>query len=350
MAFEGFPYIVGWELTLRCNLQCRHCGSSAALPRANELTAAEALALCEQFPNLLVQEVNFTGGEPLLRPDWPQIAEKLRELEIRTKVLTNGLTLTDERLSLIKEVGISGVGVSLDGLAETHDDIRGRPGLFELATSGLQRAIAAELPTTVITTVNALNIDQLPQILQALSQLGVERWQVQPVFPLGRSRAAADLQLSRQQYMQLGTFVKEWTPKARNLGIALAPGDSYGYFTTLDERQPPFRGCPAGIVSCGITSDGRIKGCLSLPDEIVEGDLRQHDFWDIWFDPESFEYTRGFTAEQLGGMCRDCEHGEQCRGGCSAMSFGSSGAFHADPFCFSAIQRQEADSLKQSAS
>ena len=68
MGFEGFPLIVGWELTLLCNLRCRHCGSSAALPRPNEtISLDESLALCDQFPALLVHEVDFTGGEPHYR-------------------------------------------------------------------------------------------------------------------------------------------------------------------------------------------------------------------------------------------------------------------------------------------
>ena len=87
MGFEGFPFIVGWELTLACNLHCRHCGSSASQPRAGELTSEEALAICDQFPELIVQEVNFTGGEPLLRPDWYRIAAYLGELGIITKML-----------------------------------------------------------------------------------------------------------------------------------------------------------------------------------------------------------------------------------------------------------------------
>jgi MoaA/NifB/PqqE/SkfB family radical SAM enzyme len=83
MDFEGFPFIVGWELTLACNLRCEHCGSSAGLPRRDELTLAEALTICEQLPDLLVCEVDFTGGEPLVRPDWWKIAQKLYELKIK---------------------------------------------------------------------------------------------------------------------------------------------------------------------------------------------------------------------------------------------------------------------------
>ncbi|MFB0546564.1 MAG: radical SAM protein [Anaerolineae bacterium] len=345
MAFEGFPFIIGWELTLACDLRCRHCGSSAGLPRANELTLEESLAICDQFPALLVQEVNFTGGEPLLRPDWPKIAAHLGELGISTKILTNGLTWGPDTVVRMKDAGIAGVGVSLDGLGETHDYIRGYKGIFRRVLAGIERVLNAGLPLTVITTVNAPNLNELPSLLTLLRSIGVSRWQIQPIFPLGRSQEAAELQLTDRAYMQLGTFVQRWGPKAEKAGLEMLPGDSFGYFTELDTREPPWRGCPAGLFSCGITSDGKIKGCLSLPDEVIEGDLRKHDLWDIWFHPDSFAYTRQSSVGELGPACHSCDKAEQCHGGCSAMSYGSTGRFHNDPYCFYGIRMRSPQCL-----
>lgn len=316
MGFEGFPFVIGWELTLACNLRCSHCGSSAGLPRVRELTLAEALAICDQLPPLLVQEVNFTGGEPLIRPDWPRIAAYLGELGISTKILTNGLTLGPDTVAQMKEVGIAGVGVSLDGLERTHDYIRNRTGLFRCVLAGIDRVIDVGLPLTVITTVNALNLNELPSMFTLLRSVGVGRWQIQPIFPLGRVHKAAELQLTEQAYMQLGTFVQHLGPKAKEIGLEMLAADSFGYFTELDTREPPWRGCPAGRVACGITSDGKIKGCLSLPDELIEGDLRQHDLWDIWFHPDSFTYTRQFSMDKLGSAFQSCDKAEHCHGGC----------------------------------
>ncbi len=104
MAFEGFPFVVGWELTLACNLRCRHCASTAGLARENELSLDECLALCDQFPALLVQEVDFTGGEPLLHPGWERIAARLRELGITTRMITNGIGLTPDTVRRMKQV------------------------------------------------------------------------------------------------------------------------------------------------------------------------------------------------------------------------------------------------------
>jgi radical SAM protein with 4Fe4S-binding SPASM domain len=95
-------------------------------------------------------------------------------------------------------------------------------------------------------------------------------------------------------------------------------------------------------LTCGITSDGKIKGCLSMPGELTEGDLRERDLWDIWFHPDAFAYNRHFVESELGPHCQGCARGEECMGGCSSMSYGSTGRFHDDPFCFYGIQRSAA--------
>ena len=341
MGFEGFPLVIGWELTLACNLRCRHCGSSAALPRVRELTTEEALTICEQLPALLVQEVDFTGGEPLLRPDWHKIAAHLGKLGIPCKLITNGLSLESDMVAQLKDAGIAGVGVSIDGLAATHDYIRNRQGLCLRAIAGIRRTLEADLPVTVVTTVNALNIGELPAMYDFLRSLGIRHWQLQPIFPLGRAGAASELRLSPEQYLQMGSFVKQYSPQALRAGFEILPGDSFGYYTELDERNPAWRGCSAGLVMCGITSDGKVKGCLSMPDELVEGDLRQHDLWDIWFHPASFAYNREFSQNDLGFACQSCHRAAECRGGCSAMSYGATGKLHNDPYCFDGIRHHD---------
>jgi len=339
MGYEGFPFIVGWELTLACNLRCSHCGSSAGLARPDELSLREAIALCDQFPALLVQEVNFTGGEPLLRLDWFEIAVHLRKIGITTKMITNGLALKTDTITRLIDAGIASIGVSLDGLEENHNHLRDFPGLFRHVVSGIKNLLDADLPVTVLTTVNALNVSELPSMYEYLLSLGVRHWQVQPVFPLGRVREMPHLQLTDAAYMSFGEFVSQYSQRALRNGMEILPGDSFGYFTEYDIRTPPWRGCPAGLFSCGITSDGKVKGCLSMPDELVEGDLRKNDLWEIWFDAESFQYNRNYSFEMLGENCQECDKANFCQGGCSTMSYGATETFHNDPFCFYRMQK-----------
>lgn len=343
MAFDGFPLVVGWELTLACNLRCRHCASAAGMPRNQELTLAEALSICDQFPDLLVQEVNLTGGEPLVRPDWFQIAERLQRLQIWTQIVTNGMALDSDTIARMKDVGIGAVGISLDGLEATHDRIRGHEGLFKRVMAGMERVMAAGIPLSVLTAVNALNVHELPSVFALLQSLGINTWQVQPLLPLGRATDNPELDLTEEIYLELAAFVQESLPKAKQAGFALEPADGIGYCVEwLDVGDQRWGGCPAGMAACGITSDGKVKGCLSMPSEPVEGDLRKQSFWSIWFSPDSFAYNRNFSPDDLGPACHGCDMGSRCKGGCSSMSYGSTGRFHNDPYCLLAIQRRSA--------
>jgi radical SAM protein with 4Fe4S-binding SPASM domain len=298
------------------------------------LTLKESLAVCDQFPPLVVREVDFTGGEPLMNPNWSTIAAYLGDLGIRVQVITNGLLLSSRTLKRMEEVGVGAIGISLDGLEPTHDFIRGHKGLFRRVVDGARRAVDAGFTVAVITTVTRANLGVLPQLMELLCRLGVDHWQLQPIFPLGRARGATELELTPQMYLDLGDFVLSQTDIAASRGLYMRPSDPYGYFTEFDTRPVPWKGCPAGRLACGITSNGKVKGCLSLPDHLVEGDLRERDLWDIWYDPGAFAYTRRFSADAMGPYCHGCELAEQCMGGCTAMSFGQTGSFHNNPLCF----------------
>lgn len=339
--FEGFPFVIGWEFTLECNLRCNHCGSSAGLPRDAELSTNECIKICDEFPALLVQEVNFTGGEPLLRSDLFEILSYLKQLEIPSKILSHGLSLTDKNIDRLTKAGVVGIGVSIDGCEATHDHIRGRKGMYKEILANTKAAIDAGLDITVITTANTLNIGELKDLREILAQIGVSRWQVQPIFKLGRTRNTGGLALNPTEYKILGIFGRSCLQEENTQGMEILFGDSYGYYTQFDTREPEWGGCPAGLLSCGITSNGMIKGCLSLPDNFVEGDLRKNDLWDIWFNPESFRYNRSFTTADMGENCRDCQKAEQCRGGCTAMSYGYTEKLHNDPLCFTLLEKQK---------
>jgi radical SAM protein with 4Fe4S-binding SPASM domain len=347
-AFDGFPLILGWELTLACDLQCGHCGSSAGTPRQHELTTEEALALCDQFPQMLVQEVDFTGGEPLLREDWPLLAMRLRDHGIAVKIVTNGTTLDDATITLMKETGVAGIGVSIDGLAATHDMIRGYVGLYDSLMASIEKAIVSGLSLTVITGIHPFNLHELAEMMYRFLAAGVRNWRLQPIFPLGRAlTSSSQLRLTERDFLEFGSFIKKWEPRARAEGMIMRTGDAFGFFTELDDGDPPWRGCPAGMFSCGITSDGGIKGCLSMPDNLIEGNLREHDFWDIWFHPDSFAYNRKFSSVGPDSLCADCDRVEQCRGGCNAMSYARTGQFHNDSYCYHGIRTRWADAPQE---
>lgn len=334
MSFEGFPHLIGWELTLACNLRCRHCASSAGLPRNKELTLEESLALCEQFPDLLVSEVIFTGGEPFLNPGWPIIAAKLRDLNIKAGIVTNGVSMTDDLVRSMCDSGLQSVGISIDGPEMVHDRIRCIPGAFQKTITGARRLVESGIDLTVITSVTAINVHLLDQIFTLVRSLGAWKWQLQPMFPTGRGTLNPELHLSYQDFLELGRFIRERSANTDDGAPKIVPADSCGYCSDLDLQEFGWNGCTAGRSSLGIMSDGRVKGCLSWPDWTVEGDLRREDLWTIWFRPSAFAHLRTFSPDDIRPACSACDKILDCRGGCQAMSLAATGDWHGDPYCY----------------
>lgn len=339
-SFVGFPFIVGWELTLACNLRCEHCASRAGSARPGELTLAEAIAIADQFPDLLVSEVVFTGGEPLLSPLWEPLARHLRGLEIHVGVVTNGTLLNATLARRLADAGITSFAISIDGLRTMHDRLRVARGLYDRVMAGIGAALAAGLKPTAITTVNALNLGELPGLYGELKAAGVRRWQLQPIFAFGRAGDRPDLPLSAREYVALGRFIHDLQDEARRDGMTVFGADGVGYCSELVvDDPPPWGGCGAGVATCGIMSDGRIKGCLTWPDTMTAGNLRERTLWDIWFDERAFVETRAFGDDDMTGNCHGCAHARECGGGCNAISLAATGRFHGDPYCFHAIER-----------
>ena len=112
------------------------------------------------------------------------------------------------------------------------------------------------------------------------------------------------------------------TPPAAyaNLFVSLS-GHTQELRTIQGGFPRPWLGCRAGLDALGITSDGRVKGCLALPDACAEGNLREESLAAMWKDPDRFAYNRRYTPEQLGGKCADCEQAPLCRGGCTATAY-----------------------------
>jgi radical SAM protein with 4Fe4S-binding SPASM domain len=337
MDFESFPYVVGWELTLGCNLRCVHCASSAGKERNRELTLAESLMICDQFPELFVEEVIFTGGEPLLNDCWDELAAHLHRLKIKSGMVTNGLLLTERNVTRMLSSGMMAIGVSIDGPEHYHNKLRCVPGAFTAAMQGIAAAVERQIRVTIITSITGENIDHLDETYGIVASSGAWKWQLQPLFPLGRGKEDKTLGLTEDQFIQLGEFIFEKRPKAVKSGLQIIPADSCGYFSRLDLPELGWKGCSAGRFSCGIMSDGRVKGCLSWPDGTVEGSLRDKSFWDIWFGRNAFIKQRHFGASEMNGYCRDCSVAIECGGGCQAMSLAMTGLFHSDPFCYKRI-------------
>lgn len=125
MTYQRISHAV-WEITLKCNLACQHCGSRAGQARTKELSTDEALNLVKQLAEVGVKEVNLIGGKAFMRPDWLEIASVITSVGMICGMTTGGFGITLDTAGKMKEAGIKVVSVSVDGLEATHDRLRGK--------------------------------------------------------------------------------------------------------------------------------------------------------------------------------------------------------------------------------
>ncbi len=323
-----------WEITLRCNLRCSHCGSSAGLPRANELTTQECFRLCEELAELGCEDVSLMGGEPFLREDWFSIAQCIKNLGMNLSIVSNG-TILDKFIDKISQLKPKVVGISLDGMKESHEKIRGK-GTFEKVIRAIELLREKGIQTTVITTVSKINFKDLPEMKNLFYKKGIN-WQIQIAMPFGNFKK--EQMLSKEEFYATALFIAKERIENSFKNLPVIGAHCYGYFSKILPGCS-WEGCSAGITSIGITSDGGIVGCLSMGnDRFIEGNIREKSLKEIWENPNSFSYNRKFDKNQLGPNCKDCKYGAICKGGCNAMSYILTGQFHNDPYCFYAIER-----------
>jgi len=333
------PGCAVWEITLACNLNCIHCGSAAGKKRSDELSIEEAFDLCKALKEIDCKGVALMGGEPLLRSDWPEISKRIHELGMELSIITNGwLGQNDEVTQQIVDISPECIAVSLDGgEASVHDMIRGVDGSFKRATAALERYASLGLPTTAITTVHKLNLNQLVTIRDYLRKIGVA-WQIQMATPFGRLERKHVI--SPEEYYSVAMFIAS-TRKLYSKEILVAGSHDMGYFSDiLPELQvKDWQGCQAGISTLGIQSNGNILGCLALGDDFVEGNVRDRPLPEIWYDEASFAYSRHYKKEDMKAHCSRCIFKERCGGGCSAVSHSMTGNLHQDPYCVRHIEK-----------
>jgi radical SAM protein with 4Fe4S-binding SPASM domain len=335
------PLSVAWELTLSCNMKCMHCGSSAGDTRTHELTTHEALELCTQLAELRAKYINLTGGEALLRKDWYMIGKEIRDLGMEVSILSNGLILDEKIISELRTVGVYAIALSLDGgTAETHDSIRGVPGSFEKCLSSLEKLQKENLPATVITTVHKGNVKELPKIRDLIFGK-TKAWQIQIAVPIGRF--PIDFILTKEEFYAVALFIASTRKRYSIKELAVMGAHSIGYHSQVLRNtmvSPVWNGCQAGMSVLGIQSDGGIKGCLSLPDSFIEGNIRHRRLADIWDDPHAFSYNRNCKESDLINQCAACRYGKTCKGGCTTVSASLTGAPHNDPYCLYFLERK----------
>ncbi len=348
--------VVFWNITNRCNLLCSHCYIRAGPGRGreDELTTEEGLDLIDDLAAMRVPLLLFSGGEPLVREDFWELAGHAKERGLTTALSTNGTLITPAVARRLRDVGVEYAGVSLDGAtAETHDGMRNVPGSFDKAVSALDNCRSAGLKCGVRVTATRENRTEIPALIDLSLNVGAERFCVYWLVPSGRGgEGYGALQLGPCEIAGLLDLLieraRDVDPSAMEFLTVDAPQDAVYLLERLEkDDQPAYEsmctllarsgvGCSAGDRIANIDPSGTVYPCqFAQMDELRVGNVREEPFSTIWNDPKNrilADFRR--KKDLVGGSCGRCSYRDRCGGGCRIRAFADGGDLWAeDPLC-----------------
>ena len=350
-----------WEITLKCNLACSHCGSRAGDARTGELSTDEALDLVHQMAEVGIAEVTLIGGEAYLRPDFLRIAEEITKLGMVVTMTTGGLGVSPHLVKRMKEAGFKGVSVSVDGLEATHDALRGVPGSWQACLRAIRAVQAEGLPLSCNTQINRRSWRELPALYETLRDAGMHSWQVQLTVPMGNAADNFDILLQPYELPAVFDLLADLARRCAADGVRMSPGNNVGYYGPYEQllkgqgvNHPVYyTGCEAGTSTLGIEADGKIKGCPSLPSTpYTGGNIRDTSLAEIMAYSEElqFNYVPRYTEESVAhmwGFCGGCEYKMLCRGGCNWTAHVFMGKRGNNPYCHHRALVHQAQGLRE---
>ncbi len=353
---QNYRPVVFWNLTDRCNLACAHCYSRSGPDCRNEaeLSTAEALALIDDLAAAGVPLILFTGGEPLLREDLPDLARAAADRGIRTALSTNGTLITADAARMIRECGIGYAGISLDAATPAiHDAFRNSTGAFDRALAGFARCREAGVRTGLRVTLTTENLDELEPLIDLAADLGASRFCLYWLVPTGRGGEAYErLQVGPEEVDTALTLLyhkaKTTDPGSMEFLTVDAPQDCVHLLRSLERDGSPDAadartllqstngGCSAGLRVANIDPQGNVYPCqfARFPAFLV-GNIREKPFSRLWQETDNPVLSL-FRADALplSGVCGTCTYRTLCGGGCRVRAYAATGDPRAsDPFC-----------------
>src|SRR4030066_830511 len=330
------PFLVVWVFTHKCNLSCKHCYSNSGTVLEYELTTKEALDVVDQLADAGGTALAFSGGEPLIRKDFFEVARHAVKRGLYLSVATNGTLLTKENVKKLKQTGVNYVEVSVDGAtAQTHDEFRGVHGAFEQAATGLKSCVEEELCACIATTATNSNLAEMPAIIDLAIEIGAKRFTYFNFIPTGRGKALRDKDLEPEEREELmrylvnrmskgcKTTILTTAPQLARVALQCqGPGGtgevtmSMAHMQTarVSKKAVPLAdfigGCGAGRLYCSLSPQGDVHPCVFLPVNV--GNLKTGQFQDIWLNAPLFKAFR--NRANLKGSCGKCAYKFICGG------------------------------------
>ncbi len=303
------------ELTLRCNEHCFHCGSSCTAEGSDELTLDQYKAILDQIKeDFYISRLLLciTGGEPLLRRDFFDIMGYAHALGYKWGMTSNATLITPDVARRLSECGMATISVSIDGLPETHDRLRGMKGAYDRAMEGIENLLAVGTfhAVQITTVVNHANASELDAMFDIFDKIDIDSWRIATLEPIGRALKRPELMCTAEDYIKVFEFIKD----KRAAGYPLEYGCCHYLGPTYEAVVRDWYWlCNAGVYVGSIMANGDIGSCLDVErrPETIQGNILKDRFSDVWRD--RFKIFRRDLSD-LSESCKGCEHINYCRG------------------------------------
>jgi radical SAM protein with 4Fe4S-binding SPASM domain len=333
------PQSIFWEITAECNLRCLHCVVSADKKLEGELSTEEAYRLINEWRTMGVRDISFSGGEPLLREDFFDLAKAAKMLGFNIQVASNGTLVTPSIAKDFKNLDMS-VQVSIDGsTADIYGKFRGRKDAFAQAVNAVDILLKAGIDIIIGTVVTKHNVDDLPDMLNLVRTLGAKHFRLIPFIPYGRGRQNKELELDPCEMKEAIKFLID---KRKDVPFDILTMEFEQTFQEpptygIDSSQPS--ACGGAVDYCTITPLGEV-----LPCHYVEGvkadNVKDHPFNWIWGRSRFLNYFRSLRISDIKGHCQQCRWLAVCRGGCKAANFSHGDLFQSNRHCWVAAEHE----------
>ncbi len=343
--------VVVWNITSACNLKCVHCYASAGRA-ARELTTKQGLELIATLADYGAPVVLFSGGEPTMRSDLPRLIEAVVKSGMRAVISTNGTLITKDMAMRFADLGLSYIGVSLDGLEEVNDTFRGVAGAYKDAVRGIYNAMHQDIKVGLRFTMNRLNADQIGGIFDLMQNEGIPRICFYHLVYTGRAKELMAEDLTHEQTRQTLDLImdrtKEMIDAGRDVEVLTVDNHADGPYLYLRmKRQGSSRtGEVLELLKMNAgNSSGLGIGCINwdgdvYPDQFwrtkVLGNVLKNSFPDIWDNRDNdFLMKLKNKKDHVQGRCRACRWLDVCAGNFRARAEAATGdVWGEDPACY----------------
>ena len=346
--------VVVWNMTKRCNLRCIHCYARAENEtyRGNELSTDEGKRLIDDLAEFGVPVILFSGGEPVLRKDLPDLIDYAVKKGLRAVISTNGTLITEEKAKQFARYALSYIGISIDGTGKVNDAFRGVDGAYDLAINGVRNAKHAGIKVGLRFTINKKNYNEIQRIFDIIETEGIQRVCFYHLVYAGRGSQLINEDISHEESRKVVDYIMDRTKESFKKGspIEVLTVDNhadgpYVYLRLLQEDSQRAK----EVYDLLMMNEGNASGVgIACVDE--EGNVHADQFWrhysfgnvrsrpfsEIWTDTGNELMAKLKEKKRhVKGRCARCRWLDICGGNFRVRAEAATGDIWAeDPQCY----------------